>query len=283
MFGMLLLVLVLLVIFPVASMGKVVQDAPEGKEVCSIAWVEDDEINVAVANNSGRAKRLTIGVGGYLLGVKILDSKNIRVAKDGIVTSKFEKKEEIHLRGQKIKNNTVFIYRDRRMKELLDTVYVHEYHPAQNHYRSSEYLVQGGDTVHFSLSSPDDINLHQKVIWVIGKSCLSTSDKLQGRAEVTLRPGQPRKVKYLNALRVKEGYLPGMYGKKLLNEMETSHVIEFIRPAKIDFDLHVPEATEFSILSVPITSYNLEKGGEVVCGGLGGPQVLVCPKDAGCE
>ena len=78
-------------------------------------------------------------------------------------------------------------------------------------------------------------------------------------------------------------YLPGEYGEKLLNEMKTSHVIEFIESAKIDFELSIPEATEFSILTVSIMTYSLKEGDEIVCGGLGGPQMLVCPKTVSSE
>ncbi len=281
--GRLWLILVLIAIFAVGCTGVAVQTAPEGKGICSIAWMEDDEIKVAVASNTEEVKELTIGVGGYILGPKILDSKDIRVEKGGMVICEFEKKEEAHPRGQKIKTDTVFIYKDREMKELLDTIYIQGYHPAQNHYSLSKYLVEGGDTVQFSLFSPEDINSYEKVIWVIGKSCLSTSDRLEGTGEITLRSDQVKEIKHLDSSLVDASYLPGEYGEKLLNEMKTSHVIEFIESAKIDFELSIPEATEFSILTVSIMTYSLKEGDEIVCGGLGGPQMLVCPKTVSSE
>ncbi len=277
------LMLILIAMFPVGCMGVAVQTTPEGKETCSIGWIEDDEIKIAVANNSEKVKRLTVGVGAYFLGPKIFDSKDIRVEKDGIVICSFKKKEQIYLKGEKIRNDTAFIYKDRKMKKLLDTIYVQEYHPAQNHYSLSKYLVQGGDMVQFSLFSPHDINSYQKVVWVIRKSCLSTSDKVQGTGEITLRTGQLKEIKYLTSSQVNGSYLPGTYGKKLLNEMEISHAIEFIKPAKIDFELRIPQAKEFSILSVSITSYKLKQGGEIICGGIGGPQILVCPRNVSSE
>lgn len=257
-----------------------VQIVPGERNFCSVAWIENNQINVAVANNADKIESLTIGVGEYFLGPRILDSKDVSIERGEVVICRFEKREEI-FNGSKVRNNTVFLYRDKEMKELLDFIYVQGYHPAQDHYQLGKYVAKGGDTIPFTLFGPNNnISDFQRVIWMIKKFCLSVGGKTKRRAKIVYNTPKSKEVKYLNTSQVSKNYLPGRYGPRLLKDMENSHVIEFIQPRKIDFELSVPKEMTFTTLSVEVKCYKEMKEGGIIYGGIGGPQVLVCPQNA---
>lgn len=276
------LVLVLIAVFPIACKEGPVPPTPKGGGLCSTAWLEGDEVNIAIANNSKESEELTIGVGGYVMGPKIIDAASISVEGQGMVICKFKKKVGAVFKGEEIRSDTVFIYGDKEMKDLLDSLYVQGYHPAQEHCSASKYVAKAGDKIQFSLVSPDDIEAYEKVIWAIRKAPVALSGKLSD-AEIIFTSGELEEIEYLNSSEVGEDYLPGVHGKELLGEMETSHVIEFVKPAEIDFELVIPPVMRFTTVTVGIMTYEQKEGDEITCGGLGGPRILIRPENAGSE
>lgn len=116
-----------------------------------LAWFEEGNIKIAIANSSGEAFAGKLALGVYRMGVQEASSTSFTIA-EGTIQFFEAVPKRLTVAGEGRVSDTVFIYSDEG--QMVGMSYVQNLHRSVSYFSADSYVVRAGDVVRLDIDLP---------------------------------------------------------------------------------------------------------------------------------
>ncbi len=238
------------------------------------SWYQKDKIHVYLANTGKVPLSLTIGIGTYLSGDRVFESKEVRIDAKTVKTIELPVITKEFKRGKRV-SDTVFVYQDtEKGKERISMAYVQGLHPASLGYSAEKYLIMNGEMAGFEFFAIQ-ARRGNSIVLVAMKGTIVPSQKNRGtirfiKTSTGLKPIETKDIKDLDA--------PEEYKTRIAEELNSYYgfLVGPIESQTLFFEFFAPPVAKCALLTVRIRRYDFLSSNEVSYGGKQGPMIMIC-------
>lgn len=163
-----LLIMASLAIFPLGVANAKLPVA-RNRSILTIAWRDDDRIELAIANRSSSSEELTVELGYYSLGKQIVNESYVQVPPMTILVINYPYKEVVDSRLAPRSADTVFIS-DNSGRQVA-TAQIIGAHSDTIYYRVDECLLPAGEEALVYIDTPNaDMKMDTEIYINVGKT-----------------------------------------------------------------------------------------------------------------